>query len=101
MKTVGNALLLRWGCVVLAVIILLAYPARAHAMVKELTFEQLVERADRIVIARVTGMDSHWNDDQTLIVTDVTGEISEVLKGDAAESNLALQIPWAAVYAGL
>jgi len=62
-------------------------------MIEELTFAQLVEKADRIVIARVTGMDSHWNDDQTLIVTDVTGEISEVLKGDVAESRLALQIP--------
>lgn len=52
------------------------------AQVEELSLEELTHKASTILIGKVIGFSSRWNDEQTLILTDVTISVSEYIKGD-------------------
>lgn len=63
----------------------------AHATVVEpLSERQLAERADRIVVGRCIATESRWLD--RVLVTAVTVEVTDTLKGDAAE-RVTLLLP--------
>jgi hypothetical protein len=69
----------------------LAGPAFALALLVPL--DHLITDSDVIVKARVTGLASHWNDDHSTIVTDVTLTVMESWAGGLAPgSPLTLQV---------
>jgi hypothetical protein len=55
--------------------------------------EQLVSRADVVVVGRVAEMRSEWNSDRTKIVTRVTLSVDEYLKGEQSQRSLVVSIP--------
>jgi hypothetical protein len=56
----------------------------AHAsLVEALDLETLVAEADQVVVARVLALNSHY-DDQGQIVTDVSMQVEDSVKGDIA-----------------
>lgn len=74
---------LRWILLCsLALSPLLGASARA-SLVEALDLETLVAEADQVVVARVLALDSHF-DDRGQIVTDVSMQVEESVKGDTA-----------------
>lgn len=55
--------------------------------------EQLVRRAETVVVGRVAQQHSQWNSDRTRIVTQVTVTVDEVLKGDPNQRSLVVSVP--------
>jgi hypothetical protein len=62
----------------------LALPARAEVSGPALTLDDLVDRADEIVVAEVVAAEGRW--EGRLVVTDTTVRVQESLKGDAPEA---------------
>lgn len=54
--------------------------------------EELVQRHDTIVVAKVTHTFSYWNDDHSMILTDVTVAPDMVLKGRTESGPLTLTL---------
>jgi len=54
--------------------------------VERLGLEDLVKKAQTIVIGKVTGARTYWSTDKKFILTDYTIEIDESMKGQAARS---------------
>lgn len=61
-------------------------------MVK-LTLEELVARADWIVIGKVTEKKSQWNADRTSIYTLVTLAVEQWLKGQSGNNKMVIKVP--------
>lgn len=55
--------------------------------VERLSLEDLVRKAQRIVVGKVTGQRTHWSDDRRLILTTYTIEIQESMKGRPSYST--------------
>ncbi|HXF99581.1 MAG TPA: hypothetical protein VNL69_02295 [Bacteroidota bacterium] len=55
--------------------------------------EHLVQRADFVVVGRVTEMRSSWNRDRTGIVTSVSLAVDEFLKGQGSQRSLVVSVP--------
>ncbi len=63
----------------------------------DLSTDQLVNAADTIAVGTVTGTASHWNAAHTLIVTDATVNLQNVLKGDKNLRQARITQPGGAV----
>ena len=71
------------ACGVLLVVTLGAVPAVLASVVKALSLEDLTRKADLIVVGVGAESQARRNDDGRLIVTDVSVDVQQVLKGDA------------------
>lgn len=72
-------------------LVLLAAPAAA--LMIEVPLDRLIADSEVIVKARVTALESHWTDDHTTIVTDVTLSVEECWAGSIAPgSPLVVQV---------
>jgi len=60
----------------------LALAGAVEAIVPHMTLEEMTQNSDVIVYGRVSSLVSHWNDEHTLILTTVTFEPLEYLKGE-------------------
>src|SRR5688572_9727328 len=70
------------GLCLLSVTLLWASPGSA-TLVEALDLQTLVHEAEQVVLARVIGQQSRW-DERGRIVTDVTLQVEETIKGDQA-----------------
>jgi hypothetical protein len=70
--------------------LLFAVPAFATTLVRA-DLEELVRRSERVVRAKVVKVEPHWSGDRTHIVTDVTLEVAEDLKGQGAHQVIVRQ----------
>jgi len=90
----------------------LAVPTAQGSVVRALSLEDLVERAEHIVVAVPEEKQSRRHQDGRLIVTDVSLRVKQVLKGSAAPEGvliatrlggrletIALQVPGEATFA--
>jgi len=67
-------------------------PASATTLVRQ-SLENLVADNGVIVVGEVIGKHSYWNEGGTFILTDLTIETREVLKGKVAASEITVTIP--------
>jgi len=69
----------------LVLVLVLAVPALAAATSgRQQTLDGLTKASTDVVRGKVVSMQSRWNEDRTLIVTDVELQVTEALKGRAA-----------------
>ena len=64
------------------VLMLVAVPA-SHAQQQRTTIESLTAVSNAVVVAKAVKSESFWNDDQTAILTRVTLEVSDYLRGES------------------
>ena len=57
--------------------LLLLGASAASALMLEIPMDQLVASSSSVVRGQVTGLNSHWTDDHTIIVTDVSFRVDE------------------------
>ncbi len=67
-------------------------PTAQATTVAALDLVDLAQQSRDVVHARVVSSTSRWNDDHSLIVTDVTLEVSDGLKGDAGGTLVITQL---------
>lgn len=74
----------------LAFVLALAVPALAMATSgRQQTLDGLTKASSEVVRGRVVSKESRWNEDRTLIVTDVVLQVTEAFKGrDASQVTL-------------
>lgn len=83
-------------------------PALATSLVP-VDLAGLARASDRIVLGTVTGAESRWNEDRSLIVTDVRIRVADAMKGNAAGEitvtqpggivgKLKVEVPGASAY---
>jgi hypothetical protein len=82
---------LLYAAMILGVAAEIATPASATTLVRA-SLDRLVEQNEAIVIGEVRDARSYWNEEGTLILTDVHIKTSEVLKGDLRKSDLTLTL---------
>lgn len=58
-----------------------------------LATEDLVQRADVIIIGKVTAMNSEWSRDRSRILTRVTISVDQHIKGEASENSVTIIVP--------
>lgn len=63
---------------------LAVWVSSASAMMREVPLSESIARAAAVVVAHVDAMQSHWTDDHTTIVTDVTFTVRESWRGSLA-----------------
>jgi hypothetical protein len=68
--------------VLLAVALLTALPAAASTFLN-MTPRQLTREADAVIVGRVLQVHSFWNQDASMILTDVTIAVDETIRGEA------------------
>ncbi len=78
----------------LAVLLLLiaALPSSGTTL-RRASLERLVDDHELIVVAQATGMVSYWNEDRSMILTDVTVRPDTVLKGQTHGEAITLTLP--------
>jgi len=83
----------RWMCclMALAVIAAVAAPASATTLMRE-SLDKLVASNRTVIVGEVLDIDSHWNDDGTFILTDVTVAVTDVLKGRLADREITVTL---------
>jgi hypothetical protein len=79
-------------CAALAAVVMLgaALPALATTVLHQ-DLPQLTVAADAVVVGRVIGAQSRWTEDRRRIVTDVTVEVDEALKGAPGKTVIIRQ----------
>jgi hypothetical protein len=75
----------------LAVIAAVAAPASATTLMRE-SLDKLVASNRTVIVGEVLDIDSHWNDDGTFILTDVTVAVTDVLKGRLADREITVTL---------
>jgi len=66
---------------------LLFIPILSHATtVERLSLDDLVKKANRIVIGKVANARTHWSSDRRLILTTYTIEVAETMKGQTGRT---------------
>lgn len=73
----------RWAAV-LALALAAFAPAEATTMIR-MGVEELVASNEAVVLGRVVDVQSYWNSEGSFILSDVTVEVLDVLKGSAAK----------------
>ena len=63
-----------------ALVLAAAVPAGATTLIRQ-SLDHLVQGSEQVVLGEVVDVASYWNDDHSFILTDVTVEVQEVLKG--------------------
>ena len=74
----------------LAIVLFSCIPGRANAQMETNRIESLAQRADAIVVGRVTSVRSEWNADKTRIITKVSVDVDEYVKGDSATKTMVI-----------
>lgn len=69
----------------------LTAPAGATTLIRA-GLDRLVEQNEAVVVGEVRDARSYWNEDRSLILTDVRIRTSEVIKGDFRRSDLTLTL---------
>jgi hypothetical protein len=81
-------------CVLLILAALLMLPSGdVSAMVERIDLADLVAKATSILVGDVIRLESHWNESQTMIFTDVTLAVKTYVKGPSEKSEVIIQIP--------
>jgi hypothetical protein len=75
-----------------AVLLLAVAPSVRATQVTHLDTRALVRESSDIVIGQVEGASTHWNENRSAIVTEVTVRISQTLKGAAADRLVLRQM---------
>jgi hypothetical protein len=65
-------------------------PKAVHGQSEELTTEELVRRADVVVVGKVTEVRSEWSRDRSRIYSKVTVLVDEHIKGDASQQLVVI-----------
>jgi len=73
-------------------IIALIPSAASATVVKRISFEEKVQHAHRILVCQVIDKHSRWNDDHSLIVTDITLKVTAKLKGSVHSDTVTITI---------
>jgi hypothetical protein len=68
-------------------------PATAPAQHEAVATEDLVRRADVVVVGRVTGVRSGWNSDRSRINSSVTVSVDQRIKGDQTGTTVVITTP--------
>lgn len=76
-----------------AILVVATTPKAVHCQSAVLTTEELVQRADVVVVGKVTAMSSAWNSDRSRIYTRVTISVSQQIKGETSENSATVSIP--------
>jgi len=69
--------------VMLLMLLFLAWPGSAQAVMLKINEEELINDAELIVTGVVNGIHSYWNDQQNFIYSDVTIKVNTALGNDA------------------
>lgn len=72
----------RFSSVAAIALLLVALPAAASTFVS-MSPRQLSREADAVVVGRVLQTHSYWNEDASMILTDVTVAVDETISGEA------------------
>jgi len=70
-----------------------ASPSLAPAQEKAMSTEQLTQEADLVVVGKVSGLKAGWNSDRSRILTTVTLDVDQILKGDAGTHSVTILVP--------
>lgn len=62
-------------------------------MVEELSVEEMVLRADRILVGIVVDLKSEWNNERTLIYTYATVAVEDHIKGTPDQMEVTVMVP--------
>jgi hypothetical protein len=81
------------SCLFIAAFAAVLSVGTVFADVEELTLEQLVTRADRIVRGSVVGLESQWDEDHALIYTSVTVSVRDCLRGERPSEEVTIKVP--------
>jgi hypothetical protein len=73
--------------------LLQAQPPSAPSTLKKSPAATLAEASDVVLVGRVGSLESRWNADRSMIVTHVTIEVGETIKGDAGGSKIVVAVP--------
>jgi hypothetical protein len=65
-------------------------PLLGYSQSKSISTDELVKRADVVVLGKVTKLKSEWNKDKSRILTLVSVEVDQVLKGQGSEKEVAI-----------
>jgi len=77
----------------LAFLVLFALVGTALAEVEEMDLADLIGKASTILQGKVSKVEPHWNEDQTVIYTSVTVSVGGYLKGGTAAREITIEIP--------
>lgn len=78
----------------LGLLMLLAMPwASMKAQAVQSSMEQIARESDAVVVGKVAGLSSEWNEARTRIQTRVTISVDQSLKGDASVKSLTVIVP--------
>jgi len=67
--------------------------AEVQSQVVQSSMEQLAKESDAVVVGRVAGLTSEWNESKTRIQTRVTISIDQNVKGDASVKSMTVLVP--------
>jgi hypothetical protein len=76
--------------VLLAIVALLCSSERAAAQVESNRIQSLAQQADAIVVGKVSTVRSEWTADKTRIVTKVSVDVDEYVKGQSTGKTLVI-----------
>lgn len=78
----------------LAVLVFLAMPLTfVKAQAVQSSMEQMAKESDAVVVGKVSGLASEWNDTRTRIQTRVVISVDQSIKGDASAKALTVIVP--------
>jgi hypothetical protein len=63
----------------------------AFALVEALSLEELTSKSSIIIRGKVIALSSRWNEERTQILTDVTIEVSDYIKGESQRAELTIR----------
>jgi hypothetical protein len=75
----------------ISVLILLFFSTSLCGVMTSLNVEQLTKGASVVIAGRVQDVESHWNEDETEIITLATVVVEEVLKGSLRGSSVSVE----------
>ena len=92
MQPTGSRRHLRIAGLALAVMLITTMtPALASVFIKE-DMSSLAHSSEAVVVGRVVAMDSAWNEERTMIFTQVTLQVNRRLQGEAAD-EVVIRVP--------
>ncbi|HCV43348.1 MAG TPA: hypothetical protein DGH68_07675 [Bacteroidetes bacterium] len=89
MRSVSVILFALFAGIVLAIV----SPSNALSQPAAAATEDLAQRADVVVVGKVTGVKSEWNGDRSRIYSTVTVQVDEHIKGAKAQQSVVIATP--------
>ena len=74
-------------------LVLFALVGTVSAEVEDMSLEDLTSKASTILRGTVSNVESHWNEDQTMIYTSVTISVEGYLKGATMPKEVIIEVP--------